>query len=224
LQIMLNDPKHTSAINDLAKARATLNMVRSLEDSNFKVFLQIRVGLSYLSHHIDKAKKQLASITALMDDIEPFNSQSPDIIHVVSYSEGNDLATPEVIDESIKITLFSLNKYREYREKGWIDNMNEHQGVNRRMLYLISEAEIVINTIEITIKNTYTPQGFYDIFKMGFLPVPQLMYCRDEFPEAMKWNTKLRNGGVDIYFEDKIISAKDRMNLLIRKNYKNDKN
>jgi len=224
LQIMLNDPKHTSAINDLAKARATLNMVRSLEDSNFKVFLQTRVGLSYLSHNIDKAKKQLASITALMDDVEPFNSQSPDIIHVVSYSEGNDLATPEIIDESIKITLFSLNKYREYRKKDWIDNMDKNPYINNRMHHLISEAKIVINAIESTIKDTYSPQGFFDIFKMGFLPVPQLMYCREEFPEAIKWNTKLRNGGVDIYFEDKIISAKDRMNLLIRKNYKNDKN
>ena len=224
LQIMLNDPKHTSAINDLAKARATLNIIKSLEDSNFKVFLQTRVGLSYLSHDIDKAKKQLASITALMDDIEPFNSQSPDIIHVVSYSEANDLATPEIIDESIKITLYSLNKYREYRGKGWIDNMYENQDVNKRMLYLINEAKIVINSIEITIKDTYTPQGFYDIFKMGFLPVPQLMYCREEFPEAVKWNTKLRNGGVDIYLYDRIISAKDRMNLIIRKNLEDDKN
>ena len=220
LQIMLNDPKHTSAINDLAKARTTLNMVKALEDSNFKVFLQTRVGLSYLSHNIDKAKKQLASITALMDDIEPFNNQSPDIIHVVSYSEGNDLATPEIIDESIKITLHSLNKYREYREKGWIDNMDENQDVTKRMLHLINEAKIVINSIEITIKDTYTPQGFYDIFKMGFLPVPQLMYCREEFPEAIKWNTKLRNGSVDIYLAGKIISAKERMNLMIRRNLK----
>ncbi len=224
LQIMLNDPKHTSAINDLAKARATLNMVKALEDSNFKVFLQTRVGLSYLSHNIDKAKKQLASITALMDDIEPFNNQSPDIIHVVSYSEGNDLATPEIIDKSIKITLQSINKYREYRKKGWIDNMDENQDVKKRMLHLISEAKIVINTIETNIKDTYTPQGFYDIFKLGFLPVPQLMYCKEEFPEALIWNTKLKNGAVDIYLDGKIISAKDRMNLIIRGNFINDKN
>ena len=215
LQIMLNDPKHTSAINDLAKARATLHMVRSLEDSNFRVFLQTRVGLSYLSHDIDKAKKQLASVTALMDDIEPFNSQSPDIIHVVSFSEGNDLATPEIIDESIKITLFSLNTYREYRKKGWVDTMAENPDVDTRMLHLINEAKIVIKTIETTIKDTYTPQGFYDIFKLGFLPVPQLLYCKEEFPDAVKWNTKLRHGGVDIYLDDKKISAKDRMNFIM---------
>lgn len=92
------------------------------------------------------------------------------------------------------------------------------------MLYLISEAKIVINTIEITIKDTNTPQCFYDIFKMDFLPAPQLMYCREEFPEAVKWNTKLRNGGVDIYLDDKIISAKERMNLIMRRNLKNEHN
>lgn len=224
LQIMLNDPKHTSAINDLAKARATLKLVKSLEDSNFKIFLQTRVGLSYLSHDIDKAKKQLASITALMDDIEPFNSQSPDIIHVVSYSEGNDLATPAIIDESIKITLHSLKKYREYREKGLIDNMNKNDEVKNRMDHLLSEAKIVINTIESLINNTYSPQGFFDIFAMGFLPVPQLMYCREDFPEAVKWETRLRHGGVDIYLDDKIISAQDRMNLIKRSYFSNDKN
>jgi hypothetical protein len=50
------------------------------------------------------------------------------------------------------------------------------------------------------------------------------MYCREEFPEAVKWNTKLRNGGVDIYLDGKIISAKDRMNLIIKRNLENDKN
>ncbi len=29
------------------------------------------------------------------------------------------------------------------------------------------------------------------------------MYCRDEFPEAVKWTTKVRNGRVDIYKDDK---------------------
>ena len=91
------------------------------------------------------------------------------------------------------------------------------------MHHLISEAKIVINAIESSIKNTYSPQGFFEIFKMGFLPVPQLMYCREEFPEAVKWNTKLRNGGVDIYLDNKKISAKERMELIIRRNAESEK-
>ncbi|KKL05141.1 hypothetical protein LCGC14_2609010, partial [marine sediment metagenome] len=104
LQIMLNDPKYTWGVHDLAKARATLSLVRELEDSNFRVYLQTRAGLDYLSHHPGKAKSQLAAVTALMDDIEPDNPRSPDILHVVSYSEGSDLATPEIINDSVRIT------------------------------------------------------------------------------------------------------------------------
>ena len=37
----------------------SLNIVKSLEEPNFKVFLQTRVGLSYLSHNADKAKNNL---------------------------------------------------------------------------------------------------------------------------------------------------------------------
>ena len=40
----------------------------------------------------------------MMNDIEPWNEFGPDIIHVVSYCEAVHLATPDYIDESIKIT------------------------------------------------------------------------------------------------------------------------
>jgi len=89
--------------------------------------------------------------------------------------------------------------------------------VNTRMDYLIEAAAEVLATIDECIENPYTPEGFYDIFKMGFLPVPQLMYCREEFPEAVKWQTKTRNGCVDIYDNGKILSPQERMQH-IRKN------
>ena len=53
-----------------------------------------------------------------MDDIEPNNPNSPEIIHVVSYSEAVRLATPDIIEESIKITLGSLKAYRDLKSKG----------------------------------------------------------------------------------------------------------
>ena len=57
----------------------------------------------------------------------------------------------------------------------------------------------IISTIEQTINNPYTAQGFFDIFRKGFLPVPNLWHNRDKFPEAVRWNTKIRFGQVDIY-------------------------
>ena len=48
----------------------------------------------------------------MMDDIDPKNIYSPEIIHVVSYSEALYLATPDIINESIKITRYALKEYR----------------------------------------------------------------------------------------------------------------
>ncbi|NIA08046.1 MAG: cobalamin-binding protein [Actinobacteria bacterium] len=214
LQIMLNDPKCTWGVNDLAKARATLSLVRELEDSNFRVYLQTRAGLDYLSHRFAKAKAQLAAVTALMDDIEPDNPRSPDIIHVVSYSEGSDLATPEIINDSVRITRYALDRYRLLRRRGQVDDMTCDGDVSERMSFLIQGARDVLATIEECVDFPYTPQGLYDIFRLGFLPVPQLMYCRDDFPEAVRWSTKARNGRVDVYEDDKPLLPRERMSQI----------
>jgi hypothetical protein len=50
LQIMLNTPRRTWGVQDLAKARALLGMVRGLEEAGrFRVVLQSRPGLDYIS-------------------------------------------------------------------------------------------------------------------------------------------------------------------------------
>jgi len=211
LQVMLNDPKYTWGVNDLAKARATLSLVRELEDSHFHVYLQTRAGLDYLSHLESKAKAQLAGVTALMDDIEPNNPHSPDIIHVVSYSEGSDLATPAIINDSIRITRCALDRYRMLRRQGHVADMTGNLDVRERMSFLVQSAKEVLATIEGCVDEPYTAQGLYDTFRLGFLPVPELMYCRDEYPEAVKWATKVRNGRVDIYQDDKPLLPRERM-------------
>lgn len=211
VQIMLNDPKYTWGVNDLAKARATLTLIRELEGPNFRVYLQTRAGLDYLSHRESKAKAQLATTTALMDDIEPDNPGSPDIIHVVSYSEGSDLATPEIINDSIRITRCALDRYRTLRRQGHVEDLTGNLDVRERMSFLVQGAREVLATIEECVSAPYTALGLYEIFRSGFLPVPDLMYCRDEFPEAVKWTTKVRKGRVDIYEDDKPLLPRERM-------------
>ncbi len=211
LQIMLNDPKYTWGVNDLAKARATLFLIRELEDPGFHVYLQTRAGLDYLSHLESKAKAQLATTTAMMDDIEPDNPHSPDIIHVVSYSEGSDLATPEIINDSVRITRCALDRYRILRRQGHVESMTGNLDVRERMSFLVQSAKEVLTTIEECVNAPYTARGLHDIFRLGFLPVPGLMYLRDEFPEAVKWTTKVRNGRVDIYEDDKPLLPRERM-------------
>jgi len=196
LQVMLNTPKYTWGIQDLAKARALLRLVREMEDRRFRVILQPRAGLELFPSDIEEAKVQLAAATALMTDIEPGISNSPQIIHVVSYSEGTRLADPAVINESIQITRKSLEEYSVWRRKGWVPDMSNSAEVNARTEELYNDVRTVLAAIEHSIPNPYTPEGLYRVFAAGFLPVPYLWECRQEFEYALEWPTRLINGGV----------------------------
>ncbi|NLN42344.1 MAG: cobalamin-binding protein, partial [Clostridiales bacterium] len=187
---------------DLAKSRAMLTLVKSLEDDNFRVILQPRAGLDYFKPDLEEAKIQLAAVTALMDDIDPHDETSPPIIHVVSYSEASHLATPDIINESIKITQYSLQKYRQLRRDDKIEDMSRRQDVRERMLELIDAAKTVISGIESSVTDPYSAQGLYTIFASGFLPVPYLWGEVDEFIYAKFWRTKPVKGGIKIVDEN----------------------
>ncbi len=198
LQNMLNTPKTTWGIQDLAKARATLQLVRELEDDSFRVLLQPRAGLDYFSHEPEKARAQLAAATALMDDIEPAIDTSPPLIHVVSYCEASHLADPPAINESIQITGHALKEYRRLRKKGEIDNMEHHPEVSARTMELKKEARVLLKAIETSIQDPYSAQGLYNAFSQGFLIAPNLWECRDEFPAAVRWQTGMVQGAVKV--------------------------
>lgn len=198
LQNMLNTPKQTWGIQDLAKSRAMLHLARELEDERFRVILQPRGGLDYFSPESQKAKAQLAAVTALMDDIEPQNSANPPIIHVVSYSEASHLADPAVINESIQITRHALDEYRKLRARGQIDDMARNADVLARTVELLGQARAVIQNIETHIAQPYTVEGLYQVFADGFLPIPYLWECKEEFKRAIGWQTRLIHGSVKV--------------------------
>lgn len=198
LQNMLNTPRFTWGIQDLAKSRAMIKLVSSLEEGNFRVLLQPRAGLDYFKPDLYEARIQLAAVTALMDDIDPHNEVSPPIIHVVSYSEASHLATPEVINESIKITQYSLQKYREMRKRGKLEDMGRNLDVDERCVELYESAIKIISAIESSIENPYSAEGFYKIFAAGFLPVPYLWGEVEEFKHAKNWTTKPIRGSVKV--------------------------
>ena len=202
LQNMLNTPRSTWGVQDLAKSRALLSLIRELEDSSFRVILQPRAGLDYFKPDLEVAKVQLAAVTALMDDIEPHDETSPPIIHVVSYSEASHLATPEVVNESIKITQYSLQKYRELKRKGEIPDLGRKLEVKERTGELIEAAKTLIAGMEAFISDLYTPEGLYKAFAAGFLQVPYLWGEMGEFQFAKAWTTKPIRGGVKIVDKD----------------------
>lgn len=198
LQNMLNTPRSTWGVQDLAKARTLLTLVRELEDTSFRVVYQPRAGLDYLSHDLKKAKAQLAAVSALMDDVEPGNPMSPEAIHVVSYSEGAFLANPAVIDESIQITTAALREYRALRRRGDVEDMTDNAEVEIRTRELTADVIALLDAIENTIPHLYSPQGLESAFRAGFLPVPHLSGCREEFSRAVSWKTRLVHGSVKV--------------------------
>jgi hypothetical protein len=150
-----------------------------------------------------------------MDDIEPRDAGSPPVIHVVSYSEARELADPAVVDESIRITRCALDDYRRLRAKGLVDDMTDHAEVNARTRELLDDARVVLNAIESLVASPWTPDGLYRIFAMGFLPVPYLWECREEFARAVRWQTRLIRGAVRVVDDaGSPIPAAKRMRML----------
>jgi hypothetical protein len=216
LQNMLNTPKYTWGVQDLAKSRALLTLVRELEDENFQVFLQPRAGLDYFSPNLEKAKVQLAAVTALMDDIEPRDSASPPIIHVVSCSEASHLANPAVVNESLQITRAALEEYRRLRARGEMEDMSATPEVLTRTEELLSGARAILKSIEKVVPLPYTAEGLYQIFRAGFLPVPYLWEGREEFADAVKWRTQVIRGGVkEVDKTGKVISPQERAQAVL---------
>lgn len=219
LQNMLNTPKYTWGIQDLTKGRTMLRLVRSLEDDSFKVSLQTRAGLDYFAPDIEKAKVQLAAVTMLMDDLEPENPDSPEIIHVVSYSEAMRLATPQIIRESIQITMQALHDYRIARQRGTIPNMAYDREVELRTEELYDECREAIGILENYLPDLYTPEGLYRVFKEGFLPVPYMLDPQHKYPRATLCRTALRSGGIRVVDgEGKPIRTTERYKRIIMQN------
>ncbi len=216
LQNMLNTPRSTWGIQDLAKSRVMLKLVKSLQDENFRVVLQTRAGLDYFKPNLEEAKIQLAAVTALMDDIDPDNIYSPEIIHVVSYCEALFLATPEILNDSIKITRTSLNKYRELKRNYMAPNAKTEE-INHRTVRLEQTARKIINEMEKNIPDLYSPEGLYIAFVAGWLPVPELWNSSEEFSYAKNWETRMNNGGIDL-MEKGILMTTDRKINICAKN------
>lgn len=216
LQNMLNTPKYTWGVQDLAKGRTMLKLVRELEDSSFKVSLQSRAGLDYFAPDLDFAKVQLAAVTCLMDDIEPDNDNSPEIVHVVNYCEAVRLATPPVIKESIQITLNALHEYRLARKLGKVPNMKYDRDTQERAEALYCECKEAILLLEKAIPNLYTPEGFYKVFCEGFLPVPYLMDQQHKFDKARQYHTAIKDGGIKVVDEEgNVINTIDRYRKIL---------
>ena len=214
LQNMLNTPRSTWGIQDLAKSRVLIKLVNELSDEHFRVILQSRAGLDYFKPDIEEAKVQLAAVTAMMDDIDPANVHSPEIIPVVSYSEALVLATPDILNDSIRITLTSLEEYRKRKRKGETPDVMTDE-IKKRTARLDQMARTLISAMEKFIPDLYSPKGLYLAFTAGWLPVPELWSDSDEFAHAKAWGTKGQNGSIVLTDHDVVLTTDARINRCV---------
>lgn len=218
-QNMLNTPRSTSALADVAKSRALLRLLRELEGASFRIIFQPRAGLDFFKPDLMEARAQLAAVSALMDDIECDNRQSPPLIHVVSYSEASHLANPAVINESIQITLHAIRSWREERRRGHTMDLRANQEIKRVEDELFYSAKAIIQAAESSITDLYSPEGFYLLFAAGFMPVPYLWRDQEEFQKAINWRTKMIQGRIrlvddfDVPLSDPVRIETARMGL-----------
>jgi hypothetical protein len=201
LQVMLNTPRSTPGIQDLAKARATLRMVRRLEDRSFNVILQPRAGLDYFSVVPETAKAQLAAASVLMCEIEPDDRTSPPLVHVVSHSEARGLATPPIVIESLRLVrhVFRTLNSAEARIRHGVSP--PHAEVEDRTRELVTAADILVRALDKETAHLGHLDRLYVALAAGFLAVPDLWGERDEFRAATEQQTRSIDGSVKVVDE-----------------------
>ena len=96
-QFMFDTPRGTSPAMDIAKMLTKIDLIQPLASDKFRVIRMVRSGLSSFSPDANIAKGQLAS------SIYSSMAISPQIVHVVGFSEGDHAATADEVIESCAI-------------------------------------------------------------------------------------------------------------------------
>lgn len=135
-QLMFNSPPGLSDGMDLAKMLTVLDMVEPLENDNFHVWRQTRIGL--LSHPLDPdaARGHLAAATYLQMALRPH------IYHIVGHTEAHHAATAEDIIEASKIARRAI----ENAVRGAPD-MTADPAITKRRKQLVKETQLLLEAI-----------------------------------------------------------------------------
>jgi hypothetical protein len=145
-----------------------------------------------------------------MDDILPLDAHSPEIIHVVSYSEATELATPPIVDESIRITRAALDFNRERRNSGTLWDVDANTDVAMLTEQMVWEARRMLSSMEVAIPNLYTAQGFELALRAGYFSLPGLWGQRETYHRAADQRTKLVGGSMVVVDSSGLVVPVDR--------------
>ena len=168
-QFMFNTPPGTSASMDIAKMLAKLELISELEDTNFKVYRQVRAGLAHFSSNPNIAKGQLAASAVISMSLKPH------ILHVVGFSEGDHATLPGELIESCNIIHGVLNN-----SLYGLPDLTSDGKVEKRKKELISEAKTLLNGIKefgtkLSDDPWADPMVISQAIKIGLLDTPHFL-------------------------------------------------
>ncbi len=168
-QLMFNTPAGNSFKMDYARILAMIEIVQPLIDNSFEILKETRVGLSYLNSEENQAKGQLCASTLMQMGI------NPDIIHVVSYSEGTHVAeAADIIESCSLIKKIVIDAYNN------LPDFSLDKEIIKRKEELIKEAKTLLDFIILYGKNKgieepfLSPEILASIVEEGYLNAPQL--------------------------------------------------
>jgi hypothetical protein len=134
-QLMFNSPPGLSDAMDLAKMLAVMEMVEPLQNENFKVWKQSRIGL--LSHPLDPdaARGHLAAATYLQMSLKPH------IYHIVGHTEAHHAATADDVIEASRIVR------RAIENAMGAPDMTADKAITKRRKELVRDANLLLEAI-----------------------------------------------------------------------------
>lgn len=166
-QMMFNSPPGLSDAMDLAKMLAVLELIHPLEDGNFHIWRQTRIGL--LSHPLDPdaARGHLAAATYLQMSLKP------DIYHIVGHTEAHHAATADDVIEASKIVKRAITNALG------APDMSSSPAVQARKGYLVKETRYLLKKIQAlapddVIDPLIDPSTLTKAVTSGLLDAPQL--------------------------------------------------
>jgi methylmalonyl-CoA mutase cobalamin-binding subunit len=165
-QLMFNSPPGLSDAMDLAKMLTVLKMVEPLEDENFKVWKQTRIGL--LSHPLNPnaARGHLAAATYLQMALKP------DIYHIVGHTEAHHAATADDVIEASQIVRRAIDNAMG------APDMSADPKVQARVQQLVEESARLLNQIRAQADSSddplTDPSALAGAVTSGLMDAPQL--------------------------------------------------
>ncbi|MEO8354395.1 MAG: cobalamin B12-binding domain-containing protein [Chloroflexota bacterium] len=207
-QLMFNSPPGLSDAMDLAKMLAVMDMVKPLENENFHIWKQTRIGL--LSHPLnaDAARGHLAAATYLQMALKP------DIYHIVGHTEAHHAATADDIIEASMIARRAI----ENAVRGAPD-MTADRRITKRRRDLVKEAHLLLEAIS-AIAGPEAGDPLTDAATLtqtvtsGLMDAPQLRNNRFGRGEVRTSIVNGANMAVDV--KGKIIKEQKRLSKIIK--------